>query len=164
MTPRRACLPPCLLKASLIILISSICSLHSLIDMASFLCRHCSTSLNTLEQAIDHVHSLHRLFAKQCVVPSCGQWVNKLTKHVKSSHPSLCSFSCNLCSRPFVKERSLEHHQQYYQRKAIDCTKKKQRIRRKRNKPKKKKQDTVTYTSSRKKYIFLPAENYIPTV
>ena len=113
--------------------------------MASFLCRDCSTSLNTLEEAIDHVHS-HRLFAKQCVVPACGQSANKLTKHVKSSHPSLCSFSCNLCGRPFVKERSLEQHK----RDTIDCTIKKQRIRRKRNKPKKRKQDTVTYTSSRK--------------
>lgn len=143
---------------SIYVFISSIYSLHCLIDMASFLCRYCSTSLNTsLEEAIDHVHS-HRVFEKQCVVRECGQSANKLTRHVKSSHPSLCRFCCNLCRRAFVKERSLQQHQ----RDTIDCTIKKQR-RGKRNKPRNKKQDTVTYTSSRKKYIFLHAENYIPT-
>ena len=128
--------------------------------MATFVCRHCSTSLNTsLEKAIDHVHS-HRLSAKPCVVPECGQWASKLTRHVKTSHPSLCRSFCNLCGRAFVKERSLKQHQQD----TIDCTIKKQRKRG--NKPRNKKQDTVTFTPSCKKYNHLAwtAQNYIYTI
>lgn len=105
--------------------------------MESFSCQHCFLTFSSVEEAVDHVHT-HRLSEKPCVVPECGQYNRKLTRHVKTSHPSLCRFSCDLCHRVFVKNRALQQHRQDVQ----DCTMKKKRNRRK------KKQARVTSTPS----------------
>ena len=105
--------------------------------MESFSCQHCFLTFSSVEEAVDHVHT-HRLSEKPCVVPECGQYNRKLTRHVKTSHPNLCRFSCDLCHRVFVKNRALQQHRQDVQ----DCTMKKKRNRRK------KKQARVTSTPS----------------
>ena len=113
--------------------------------MASFSCKHCSLTFSSIEIAIDDVHT-HRLVEKPCVVPECGQYSRKLTRHVKSSHPSFCKYPCDLCNRVFVKHRALQQHKQNTQ----DCTIKKKRKRGKR----KKKQAGITCTPS-----YLPCKN-----
>ena len=115
--------------------------------MESFSCQHCFLTFSSVEEAVDHVHT-HRLSEKPCVVPECGQYNRKLTRHVKTSHPSLCRFSCDSCHRVFVKNRALQQHRQDVQ----DCTMKKKRNRRR------KKQARVTSTPSypsRKKCLYL---------
>ena len=109
------------------------------VDMSSFSCKGCTLTFSSFESAIDHVHA-HRLSQKPCVVTECGQYSRNLTRHVKNSHSSLCKFSCDLCGRPFVKNRDLQQHK----RDTLDCTLRKTR-KRSRSRKRKTKPEAVKY-------------------
>ena len=84
--------------------------------MARFSCKHpnCpSRSFSSVEQAIDHVHSLQHFPKDQklCVVPECHKKaISKLSRHIRTSHPKLCKFSCDLCQKVFVRDRDRQMH------------------------------------------------------
>lgn len=84
--------------------------------MARFSCKHrncLDLSFSSVEQAIDHVHSLKHFPKDQklCVVPGCHKKaISKLSRHIRKSHPELCKFSCGLCKKVFVRDRDSQMH------------------------------------------------------
>ena len=83
--------------------------------MARFSCkhRHCLAHFSSVELAIDHVHSLQHFPKDQklCVVPECHEKaISKLSRHIRTSHPKLCKFFCDLCQKVFVRDRDRQMH------------------------------------------------------